>query len=88
MKKLLLTISMAMVCSTSYAFGVSDLQVGKSTKHDVAVAQSPNAAVVIKNDLYAYEKTINITSNAGSLYTVYHFNGDTLSSIEQTNNRP
>jgi hypothetical protein len=88
MKKLLLTISMAMVCSTSYAFGLSDLQPGKSTKHDVAAAQSPSVAVVISDDLYVYEKVINITSNPGSLYTVYHFKGDTLSSIEQTNNRP
>ena len=88
MKKLFLTISMAMVCSTSYAFGVSDLQVGKSTKNDVAVAQSPAAAVAITDDLYAYEKSINITTTAGSLYTVYHFKGDMLSSIEQTNNRP
>jgi len=88
MKKLLLTISMAMVCSTSYAFGLSDLQVGKSTKHDVAEAQSPAAAVVISDDLYAYEKTINISTTAGTLYTVYHFKGDTLSSIENTNVRP
>ncbi|NTW50958.1 MAG: hypothetical protein HGB22_00010 [Chlorobiaceae bacterium] len=88
MKKLLLTISMAMVCSTSYAFGPSDLQVGKSTKNDVAVAQSPAAAVVIGDDVYAYEKAINVTTNAGTLYTVYHFKGDTLSSVEQTNNRP
>ncbi|HWR01563.1 MAG TPA: hypothetical protein VN371_06830 [Chlorobaculum sp.] len=88
MKKLLLTVTMAMVCSTSYAFGVSDLKVGKSTKQDVADAQSPAAAVVVTDDVYAYEKAINVTTNTGSLYTVYHFKGDTLSSIEQTNNRP
>jgi hypothetical protein len=88
MKKLLLTISMAMVCSTSYGFGLSDLQVGKSTKHDVVVAQSPAAAVVVSDDVYAYEKPVNISTTTGTLYTVYHFKGDTLSSIENTNVRP
>lgn len=100
MKKLLLALALfAFSAPSAYAFGLHDLAVHSSKKIDVVIAQNDehlnigerdaDVADVITNDLYAYRDGLfDGRYDVAPLYTVYHFTGDTLESIEHTNNRP